>query len=254
MLLNKKAQWTKVIIIIIAIFGGLMLLMVLGMWIGTIQVGFHDALCKFNLFVRHLALGNPITVLGSQLGSMFKIVPPSIPVPCTTNKWQVADKESDFINNNTLFLKLLAEEVKRCWDIFGLGSWNSLIFAPTNVFPCFEDSINVNITGSVTHLDLKEYMDFNEILAVGKLHKTYSQFIPWDNIMVLNETSGRMFYFKETEDGEPQTYFVSVYFADYYKVGMGFISLRGSGDIISTACGIFKLTEKAADTVVLCIR
>lgn len=251
-MLGKKAQWTKMVIIIIAIFSGLVLLMIIGMWIGTIQVAFHDSLCKFNLFVRHIALGNPITVLGSQLAGTFKLIPPSIPVPCTTNKW--TKNESYFISNNTEFSRVLAEEIKRCWDIFGLGAWNSLVFAPSNTFPCFEGTIRFNVTGVFTHINLKDYMSSQEILTIGNVHKSYLQFIPWENIVVLNETNGRVLYFKQTEDGQPEKHYVSVYYVDYFKVGLGFMSLKSSGEIVSTACGTYRASEKATDAIILCIR
>ncbi|MDD5418099.1 MAG: hypothetical protein PHW96_04420 [Candidatus Nanoarchaeia archaeon] len=176
--MNKKADAKQtVIFVVIAVIASVFLILLVVQFAGPMSEVMSDSVCSFAVFFRQLVLGNPIAKVGQQLGSGLAIQPVDIPIPCRTTKTNLGSAEKPL--NSTEFIRLLADQSKRCWALFGSGSWDSLIWsAKGQKFLCFDDEINVHFDSELDRTAVRRFMLTESVEEIGGTSRTYTQILP----------------------------------------------------------------------------
>lgn len=222
---------------IVAVLVGSLVVIVLGFLfffgaLGGLQQSFTDSICKFEVALRSVLVGNPVIQMLTGVFGFFTRGWTTVTAgmfsglslqSCMPGQ-SLQTTQAKPINSTGIdrLFKKIGDETARCWDLFGGGNWDSLLFSRGGLgFTCYEDSIYINcsmfnsLPVIVTSGDLHRYLGVHEY-AFASYSKLYYDIFP-EKMPVLANTTDIMFGCDDTL----RKYLFTVTFVDKTLVPLG---------------------------------
>lgn len=243
--------------VVLFLVGSLIVFIVVYNGINSMSTGFTDSLCSFSVFMRSAIFGNPLIELlvgaADYIGGSFLPVSSSaiaLPLPCESGPSLRAMPNNPASVNN--LLEKIARESARCWDMFGQGDLDSLLFGPEGqAFTCWKDTVTFRCDGQFnSSTDLYNYLRSHD-LQLGSYSMRYADYLP-TGLPVLRTITGldRPICGRAVDPDNPPetyTYLFMLYFVDHissmFSVGQS---------MVSTVCETVPVRSLDTDSLYLC--
>ncbi len=244
----------KVVSLILVVVSASLIFLLIFRFMPNISDSFSGSICKFSAFIRAQTVGLPVIQQAVSVTSFFNggTISSALSLPLACNGFSPLESNPSL----SVVVKKIADSSARCWDIFGFGLWDPLVFIPGQSFKCYGqrltitctvDDLNnlfggtININGDVFNQELLDYYMDTHYYSYAGLKKTYSQIVPRGTPIIGSEYGeGGILC-----DGLPHTYIISLYFVD------SFMYLRNTNPSIS--CAVITPSDLNSDKLYLCI-
>jgi len=264
---SQELGWSSIAYVFLFVIGALILLTFLFRNLPEMQGAFSDTICKMNAWMRASTIGSPLmqsllSVGGFFAGGFGSVSALSMNMPLACEPGQPINKP--FPVGLSDVLDKIGTESVRCWDNFGGGYWDPLVFySQGQFFKCYEELITVSCTESDARALVYDEQTFNEgylptnaspldrafmnyyyknhQIGFAGFNKTFSQALPKG--FPYYEVSD---YDKILCDGEEHTYFVGLYFVD------SFHGTLSGASFVPLICTTIDISSVGSDLIVLC--
>ncbi len=243
----------KVVSLILVVVSASLLFLIIFRFIPNISDSFSGSICKFSAFIRAQTVGLPVIQQAVSVTSFFSggTISSALSLPLACNSFAPLDDNPPL----SVVVKKIADSSARCWDIFGFGLWDPLVFIPGQSFKCYGQRLTITcdhndlsnlFDGTINNKEvfnqelLDYYMDTHYYSYAG-LKKTYSQIVPRGMPIIGSEYGDAGIVC----DGNPHKYIISLYFVD------SFMYLRNTNPSIS--CAVITPSDLNSDKLYLCI-
>jgi|GEM_PF-6125448 len=221
----------------------------------NIQQSFMDSICKFEVALRATIIGSPVVQALSGVFNFFTRGFTTMSAgmfgglqlqSCTPGTSLQTTKDKPItINEMKTLLKKIGDETARCWDLFGNGNWDSLLYSRGGLsFTCWRDTVYIKCSGAdnthfnVTRSTLDSFLNANEY-EFGSYAKAYFDIFPRS----MPRFGPESFL---TCDDTLRAYVIELSFIDKLLISSG-------PSIITLLCDTIAVGSLNGDTIYLCI-